>query len=318
MIGADGLVGRALCADLRSAGREVHALAIRGLDDETQQRLQSLGVSLAEGNARNEEDIARAAKDLSAIVHAPLGPQAGTTLADHNAFTLIPIENALAAATTAGVKRFVLISSDAVTAGDFDRSYVTESIPHASVFLTPFAEALALAEALVLTAKAIETVVLRPALIWGAGDADTLPDVIERSRAGQLPIFGDGSTLVATTNVANLTAAVRAGLGAPDAVGKLYHITDDERISAKTFLTKLLVTAGVKAAPAPSAVSARLFTRLVRGAVVHPDQPTGATTSCASDACRTTTCRPRATTLVMTRSASTTGMKRLRESREHS
>ena len=49
---------------------------------------------------------------------------------------------------------------------------------------------------------------LRPRLIWGPGDANLLPRLVERARAGRLPWVGDGAALVDSTYVDNARDAL--------------------------------------------------------------------------------------------------------------
>ncbi len=65
-----------------------------------------------------------------------------------------------------------------------------------------------MAEQLALAADGPDLAVLtlRPHLIWGPGDTQLVQPIIDRARAGRLPVIGRGSTLIDTTYVDNAVA----------------------------------------------------------------------------------------------------------------
>lgn len=68
-----------------------------------------------------------------------------------------------------------------------------------------YAETKAIAEKLVLTANggSLSTVAIRPHLIFGPGDMNLVPRVVDAAKNGKLKIIGDGENLVDVTYVEN-------------------------------------------------------------------------------------------------------------------
>lgn len=241
--GATGFVGRAAVAALRAEGHRIRALCPSGIEAPE-------GTDAARGDISDEPSVRAAAEGCGAVVHLARVDDPHTPLADAERINLIGAENVLAAAREAGVKRLVHLSTEAVTRGREPRSYVDEKYPQPARFLDAVSETSALAEDLVTAASGggIETVVLRPGVIWGAGDDDFLPRLLRRVRAGALSWVDDGRALIATTYIDNLSLALRLAVTAPDAAGGVFYVTDDERTSRREFVGNLLRAAG---APVP-------------------------------------------------------------------
>jgi nucleoside-diphosphate-sugar epimerase len=95
-------------------------------------------------------------------------------------------------------------------------------------------------------ADGFETVVLRPRLVWGAGDTTLLPGIVDAAESGKLAWIGGGSHLTDTTHVDNVVEGLllAAERGRP---GETYFVTDGEPVEFRAFVTELLATQGVEA-----------------------------------------------------------------------
>ncbi len=249
--GAEGFAGRVIAEGLRARGDEVRALVQKGAPPAVRSRFDRAGITVHEASRDDEEAVLQAARGVDGVVHAAPDQRLRGPIARHEKLVLIPAETTLAAVQRAGVGRLVLISSEVVTAGTAARGYVDEMLPHASNHASAFAEVMALTEALVTAAsgnKGTDTVVLRPGLLWGPDDDEYLPEWIRAARERTLSLVGQGTALFNTTYTANLVAGVRNALLASAAAGRVYHLTDDERITPKQFFTRVLVSLGL---PAP-------------------------------------------------------------------
>ncbi len=246
--GAEGFAGRVIAEGLRARGDTVRAFVASGAPAVVRERFERAGIDVTEARRDDEKALEQAARGVSCVVHAAPDQRLRGPLARHEKQTLIPAEATLAAAQRAGVGRLVLVSNEVVTAGNAARGYTDEALPHATQHLTAFAECMALAEALVTAAsgdKGLDTVVIRPALLWGPDDDEYLPMWIRAAKANTLALIGDGSALFPTTLGANLVTGVRNAAVSSIAAGSVYHLTDDERITPKQFFTKLMVALGV-------------------------------------------------------------------------
>ena len=107
-----------------------------------------------------------------------------------------------------------------------------------------------IAEKLALAANdtGLAVVALRPRLIWGVGDNQLLPRLVERARAGRLRFVGDGSNRMDSTYIDN---AAQAHFDAFDALapgaacaGHAYFISNGEPKTARETVNSLLAAVG--------------------------------------------------------------------------
>jgi nucleoside-diphosphate-sugar epimerase len=90
-----------------------------------------------------------------------------------------------------------------------------------------------------------ETVVLRPRFVWGAGDTNLLPAILELIDSGRFAWIGGGRQLTDTTHVDNTVHGVRlaAERGRP---GESYFVTDGEPVVFRDFLSEMVATQDVE------------------------------------------------------------------------
>jgi nucleoside-diphosphate-sugar epimerase len=169
--------------------------------------------------------------------------------------------NVLAASREAGVRRFVHVGTEAALLAGQPLVVVDETAP-----LRPDSKALysatkAMAEQVVRDANgdALETVVVRPRLVWGRGDTTIMPSLVQAMDAGRFAWIGGGRHRTSTTHVDNTVHGLVLGAekGQP---GSVYFVTDGEPVVFREFITELVATQGVEAPgrnmPAPLAGAA--------------------------------------------------------------
>ncbi|WP_330970368.1 NAD-dependent epimerase/dehydratase family protein, partial [Lysobacter sp. A3-1-A15] len=125
-----------------------------------------------------------------------------------------------------------------------------EDVPYGEHFKAPYAATKKIAEQAVLAANdaSLATVALRPRLIWGVGDNQLLPRLVERARAGRLRLVGDGENLVDTTYIDNAAQAHFDAFEhlAPGAAcaGRAYFISNGDPKTMRETLNGLLAAVG--------------------------------------------------------------------------
>jgi nucleoside-diphosphate-sugar epimerase len=162
------------------------------------------------------ETLAPALAGVEAVVHCAV---------DGRASIVEGTANLLAAARAAGVRRFVHLSSVAVYGAA--EGAVRESTPRVPAD-AGYGLWKAEAEALVEAERAMEVVILRPALVYGPGDPLWIGKMARRLRHGSLGTLGDAgeglADLVHVRDVAEAIALALAGrpgtcnLGGPEPV----------------------------------------------------------------------------------------------------
>ena len=131
-----------------------------------------------------------------------------------------------------------------------------KNAPPADGFKAWYPSTKRVAEETVLEANGanLATVALRPRLIWGPGDNQLLPRLVDRANKGRLRFVGDGQNKIDTTYIDN---AAQAHLDAFDALhdkpgarcaGRAYFISNGEPKAVREIVNALLRAAGAPAA----------------------------------------------------------------------
>ncbi|WP_061226135.1 NAD-dependent epimerase/dehydratase family protein [Leptospira interrogans] len=154
----------------------------------------------------------------------------------------------LEASRKAGVKRFIFIGTEAVLFYGQPMIDIDESYPYPENSPFPYSKTKAEAEKLVLKANSSEmqTLSIRPRLIWGPGDKTVLPILLKMIAEGKFSWIDSGKALTSTTHIYNLVHAIELALTKGQG-GSAYFVTDDEIFNFRNFLESLLATQKVTA-----------------------------------------------------------------------
>jgi len=254
--GASGFLGRAVVRELLAGGYAVRTL----------QRTPSRtpGSTDVLGSVTDPEVVARAVAGVDAVVHLAAKVSLAGDPADFERVNVGGTRTLLDAAQAAGVPRVVHVSSPSVAHhGD---SIVGDDAGPADPALArgDYARTKAAAELLALArdgavlgdgsmpesvraGSVMRVVAVRPHLVWGPGDTQLVARVVERARAGRLPLLGHGAALIDSTYVDNAASAIVAALRAVDDVhGQAYVITNGEPRPVAELLAGICRAAGVE------------------------------------------------------------------------
>lgn len=241
--GGSGFVGRTLIPALRARGDEVRALA---RSDSAAAMVSALGAAPVAGDLDDHAAMRDGMQGADLVIHAAA---CVAEWASREAFERVNVAGTravLTAAKQAGVLRLVFLSSPAVLIDGTPVVRADETRPASPRALPRYCASKAAAEALVRAANCptLETIVVRPAPIWGAGDTSTLPQYVEAVREGRWRWIGGGRHLTSTCHVVN---AVNGILRAADSGrgGEAYFLTDGDPVVFRNFTTRLLGTQGV-------------------------------------------------------------------------
>jgi nucleoside-diphosphate-sugar epimerase len=155
----------------------------------------------------------------------------------------------------------IYVSSPSVVFAGQDQHELTEAAAYPPRFTSVYSLTKKLGEDLVNAAhRDLEMTVLRPKAMFGPGDRSLLPRLIATARSGGLRQIGSGHNLVDLTYVENVVDALVLALDAPEAVGKTYHITNDEHVNLwdtiRTVLDALHLPASMRSVPLQVALGA--------------------------------------------------------------
>lgn len=264
--GASGLLGSSVARRLVEAGHPVTTLQRRPSGVE--------GARDVQGSVTDPDSVADAlAGDgdlppVTAVVHMAAKVSMAGDPADFDAVNIEGTRTLLAAAKKAGVTRWVHISSPSVAhAGT---ALMGDGASPASPALArgDYARTKAAGELLALDADAddFRVLALRPHLMWGPGDTQLTERIIDRARAGRMPVLGDGGALVDMLYVDNAVDAIVAALPALERVhGEALVVTNGQPRMIGEMLGRLALAGGAE----PPALRVPSGVGLVAGSAVE-------------------------------------------------
>jgi len=243
--GASGFLGGHLLAKLREKGFRVRALARQTSDIAG---LARSGVDISEGDVADRQSLRRAMAGQQLVFHT-----AGkvSDWGSRQEFWQANVEgtaNVITACREAGVKRLIHVSSLTVLGLPRSGARVDEKTPIADSIRDFYTISKIAGERLVREAHdsgGLETVVIRPGVIWGPGDTAILPRLAALLRRGQLVFIGRGANNLGLSHVENLSHGLILAALTPSAAGQIYHLTDGEEITARAAFCALAVALGV-------------------------------------------------------------------------
>ena len=245
--GGGGFLGQALCRGLVERG---HAVA--SFNRSRYAALDALGVRQVQGDLADHDAVIAAARGMDAIFHNAAKAGAWGSFESYHSANVVGTDNVVAACRVHGIGKLVYTSTPSVThrATHPVEGGSADIVPYGEDFKAPYATTKLIAEKAVLAANdaQLATVALRPRLIWGPGDNQLLPRLVQRARAGRLRLVGDGNNLIDTTYIDNAAQAhfdafEHLSPGAACA-GRAYFISNGEPKTARETINSLLRAAG--------------------------------------------------------------------------
>ncbi len=238
--GGGGFLGQAIVRQLLERGDTVSVINRSAYPE-----LEALGVICHRGDIADKQAVHEAMKGVEAVIHVAAKAGPGLYAPDFVAANVLGTGNVLDACRHHGIPYLVHTSSPSVVHGGGDIEGGDESLPYPDHFAAPYPATKAEAEKMVLAASdtTLLTCALRPHLIWGPGDNQLLPRLIEKNRAGRLRLPAP-EKLIDTVFIENAACAHVLALdnltGVATAAGKAYFISNGEPLPVYDILSRLL------------------------------------------------------------------------------
>jgi len=256
--GASGFLGGKLIHRLLEQGCEV-----AGLCRSPQPELEALGASMHYVDLANAKEARSACEGQDVVFHTAAKVGVWGKRSDFHQANVIGSQAIINGCRDFEVGKLVYTSTPSVVFNGLDLSGADESLPFGTEIPCPYPATKVIAEKAVLAAHGqppgnLKTVALRPHLIWGPGDPNLIPRVLDRGRKGRLRIVGSGENRVDLSYIDNVVDAHLCAEAALDRSennpgGRAYFISNDEPVELWPWINELLQTQGI--APIAKSIS---------------------------------------------------------------
>ena len=235
--GATGFIGGRLAQRLVRDGRRVRCL-VRATSDTS--ALDRLGVERVVGELTAPETLGRAVDGCTHVLHCAALVSDWATPAEIAQVNVGGTRDLLAAAAAAGVARFVHVSSTDVYGHpggrEVDEQYAARR------FSNWYAQTKLAAEAEVRRERAVagmETVILRPATVYGPGSREVVLEIARAIRNRNMVLIGGGRSLAGLCFVENLVDLALIAMRHERAAGEAFNVSDGSDVTWRAFVDAL-------------------------------------------------------------------------------
>ncbi|GAA5511009.1 NAD-dependent epimerase/dehydratase family protein [Novipirellula caenicola] len=246
--GCGGFLGREIVRQLLRRGDTV-----TGISRGTYPELVNEGMQHVCGDLTDAAFCLRSIRDVDAVIHTAAVAGVWGPWEHFYSINKLATDHVIAACQANQIRHLVYTSSPSVTFDSKHQQNLDESAPYPTTWLCHYPHTKAMAEQAVLAAHSpgkLNTVALRPHLIWGDDDPHIIPRILDRARRGRLRIVGDGTNQVDTVHVINAAAAHLDALDSLDrdpnrGGGRAYFIAQDEPVNCWDWICEICEMAGV-------------------------------------------------------------------------
>lgn len=240
--GGGGFVGKALSLSLLAQGHEVWSVS-RGSYPE----LEHAGIRTLRADLSGPtKSFAEAFRGAQVVFHTAAKVEMWGCYEDFFRVNVIGTRNVINLCREEGVPALVYTSSPSVIADGTDLMGINEDYPYPRKYKAhyPRTKALAEQEVLASSSETLWTAALRPHLIWGRGDTNLVPTILERARSGRLLQIGSGKNKTDITYIDDCVLAHELAWQAlcenEESRGKAYFISQGEPVYLWEWVGELL------------------------------------------------------------------------------
>ncbi|MEE4177063.1 MAG: NAD-dependent epimerase/dehydratase family protein [Bacteroides sp.] len=244
--GGGGFVGKALVCRLVDLGHEVFSFSRRIYPEH-----QTWGVRDFQGDLTRATEVENACQSMEAVFH--VGAKVGIwgTYEEFFRVNVLGTQHVINACIKHKVRKLIYTSSASVVFDGSDIEGGNESLSYPARPVSNYTSTKAQAEQLVINAnsESLKTIALRPHLIWGPGDTQLVPKIIQRARSGRLRKPGRKDHLIDTTFIDNfidaqILAFEKLSIN-PVLGGRAFFITNGEPVYIWDFINSVIQASGL-------------------------------------------------------------------------
>lgn len=234
--GGTGFTGKALVKRLIDEGHEVISLDYQeGLKTN---EIRSWGATVIIGSVTDRSVVDRCMEGVEIVYHlAAAFRELDVPDSYYDEVNVGGTKNVLESAHAHDVKKLIYCSTCGVH-GNVDNPPADETAPiqPADYYQRTKYEAEPLVNE--YCNKGMETVILRPAAIYGPGDPERFYMIFKRVSKGMFPMFGSGKTLYHPLYIDNLIDAFILAMEPGKGVGQAYLIADEEYVAIEDLVRR--------------------------------------------------------------------------------
>ncbi len=240
--GGGGFVGLAIVKALRGMNIQVSVVGRHRYP-----QVEEVGAVCLVGDIRDGEFLKSAFAGADTIFHVAAKAGIWGDWQDYFSINVTGTENVIAACRHNNINRMVYTSTPSVVFNQGHLCGVDETTPYATEVLCHYARSKIMAEILVLDANdsQLGTVAIRPHLIWGPGDTNLIPRLLDRGRKKQLKIVGDATNMVDISYIDNVVDAhIKAAINLElygTAAGEAFFISQGEPVNLWGWINELFI-----------------------------------------------------------------------------
>jgi nucleoside-diphosphate-sugar epimerase len=244
--GATGFIGGRLARMLIDSGHPVRALV---RDPDQAEAVHAWGVELVRGDLGDPASLHAAVSGVQRVFHCAGVVGDWVQPSEAARVNVEGTRAVLSASAAAGVGRVVHLSSLAVF-GTRHHHGTDESAPHrysGDLYGDSKLDGERVAQGFIDRGE-LDVVILRPGFVYGPGDRQFLPRLLDALAGHQFAYVGNGGKLLNIVHVDDLAAAAMLAQSVPQAAGKAFNLTDGTQTSLRSFVEFLCETLEI---PAP-------------------------------------------------------------------
>ncbi len=232
--GATGFVGGHLAEACASRGHKVRTIARVESDTKL---LDGIGAEIIRGDITDRDVVQKAVAGADVVIHCAAKVGDRGPVEEYRTVNVEALRSLLEACRGKKIHRFIQMSSLGVyEARHHQGTDETEPLPmsHLDGYSQTKLEADQLAQEY-QKKQGVPVVILRPGFVYGPRDRTVLPKLIKKMTNGKVHYLGGDGRALNTIYVGNLMEAVFLAVDKPEAVGRIYNLTDGEFVSKRRF-----------------------------------------------------------------------------------
>ena len=244
--GAGGFLGRALIKKLLENGHEPLAIVKK---ESYAAELNQAGINAYARDLSTADDCQNFLRGYDAIVHCAALTRDFGRWEDFNKFNIITTQNILDQSQKAEVGRFIHISTTAVYGNERNHYGTDEENNFGQQVVDPYTRSKIISDQIVtefFNQTNIPGMILRFGNIWGPGDPNILPYIVEGLKKRRLVIEGGGDNVLSLTYIENAVDAIFLALTKESNQSQIYNITDGMKVSSRKFIEDIIGVLGIK------------------------------------------------------------------------